>query len=54
VETVYSMVGGEGRRVWRWGAVASILGRMVGGSRVGSFELISFGRPGRFIDKRRG
>ncbi len=26
VETVYSIVVGEGWRVWRWGAVVSILG----------------------------
>lgn len=29
VETVYSIVVGEGRRVCRWGAVVSILRRMV-------------------------
>lgn len=27
VETVYSIVVGVGRRVWRWGAVVSILRR---------------------------
>jgi hypothetical protein len=38
VETVYSIVVGEGRRVWRWGAVVSILRRMVaGGGKFAAF-----------------
>jgi len=52
VETVYSIVVGEGRRAWRWGAVVSILRRMVGGSR--KLGINFFERPWSFIDKGRG
>jgi hypothetical protein len=34
VETVYSIVVGEGRRMWRWGAVVSILVRVTVGGRI--------------------
>lgn len=39
VETVYSIVVGEGRRMWRWGAVVSILGMVVAGGSLIQFPL---------------
>jgi hypothetical protein len=39
VETVYSIVVGEGRRVWRWGMVVSILRGVVAGGRKLSFRI---------------